>query len=416
MSWNEPGRGNRDPWGGSGNQGPPDLDEVIKKLRGKFGGLFGGKGSGGNGNGTGNDEGGGGPGIGMAGIGLVAGIVGLIWLASGIYIVDEGWRGVETRFGQYVRTTTPGPHWRPPVPIGNVEQVNVEQRRVAEIGYQTSGANRSQRVAREALMLTQDENIVDVRLAVQYQVNDPRQFRFNFRNPDETLKQVAESALREVVGKRRMDFVLTEGRTEVAQETRALMSSTLARYSAGLEVVSVDIQDVQPPEQVQGAFEDAIMAREDEQRKINQANAYRNEILPRAQGEAARIREEAEGYRQQVVAQSEGESSRFVSQLREYQRAPEVTRERLYLDAMASILGRTNKYFIDSAAGDPLMYLPLDRLRDGQSGQGGQGRQSSSGGQLDSDVLNRRLSGAGSGDSFTSGSRDRGDLRSREAR
>lgn len=407
MSWNEPGRGNRDPWGSSGNQGPPDLDEVVKKLRGKFGGLFGGRG-----NGSGGDEesGSGGGGMGSAGIGIIVGIVGLVWLASGIYIIDEGFRGVELRFGAYSRTTSPGPHWHPPYPIGSVERVNVEQRRVAEIGYQSTSGDRTQKVAREALMLTQDENIVDVRLAVQYQVNDPRQFRFNFRNPDETLKQVAESALREVVGKRRLDFVLTEGRTEVAQETRRVLSETLDRYQAGLEVVSVDIQDVQPPEQVQGAFEDAIMAREDEQRKINQANAYRNEIVPRAQGEAARIREEAEGYRQQVVALAEGESARFMALLQEYDRAPEVTRERLYLDAMAEIMGRSSKVMIDSSAGDPLLYLPLDRLRDGagqrRSGDG-------AGNDLDSDVLNRRL-GTGMGQPSSSATdRSRGDLRSR---
>lgn len=407
MSWNEPGRGNRDPWGGSGNQGPPDLDEVVKKLRGKFGALFGGKGSSG---GSGGDSG---SGMGAAGIGIVAAIVAVIWLASGIYIVDEGWRGVELRFGQYVRTTTPGPHWHPPYPIGSVERVNVEQRRVAEIGYQSVSAGRSQQVPRESLMLTQDENIVDVRLAVQYQVSDSMAYLFNFREPDQALKQVAESALREVVGKRRMDFVLTEGRAEVAQETHSLVSSTLARYGVGLQVVSVDIQDVQPPEQVQGAFEDAIMAREDEQRKINQANAYRNEILPRAQGEAARIREEAEGYRQQVVALAEGESSRFVAQLEEYTQAPEVTRERLYLDAMTGILGRTSKVMIDGGAGNPMLYLPLDRLR--ESGNSAP-RGDSAARQLDSDVLDRRVGASGDGDTSMTGTRNRGDLRSREAR
>jgi modulator of FtsH protease HflK len=411
MSWNEPGRGNRDPWGGSGNQGPPDIDEVIKKLRGRFRGLFGGPESGGSGGDGAGSGGGSGQGFGAKGISVIVGIVALVWLASGIYIVDEGWRGVELRFGQYVRTTMPGPHWRPPSPIGSVERVNVERRRVAEIGYQTVTGDRAQKVAREALMLTQDENIVDVRLAVQFQVDDPKNYRFNFRDPDETLKQVAESALREVVGKRRMDFVLTEGRTEVAQETRRVLTETLERYQAGLEVVSVDIQDVQPPEQVQSAFEDAIMAREDEQRKINQANAYRNEILPRAQGEAARIREEAEGYRQEVVARAEGESARFIAQLQEYLRAPDVTRQRLYLDALSEILGRSSKVMIDGNAGDPLLYLPLDRLRDtGQRGTGDGERA-----RLDQDLLERRI-GAGAVEPTQPGSRARGDLRSREAR
>lgn len=409
MSWNEPGRGNRDPWGGSGNQGPPDLDEVVKKLRGKLGGLFGGKGSGSNGAGSG--EGGGGGGISATGIGMIVGVVAMLWLASGLYIIDEGWRGVELRFGEYQRTTMPGLSWHPPYPIGSVERVNTEQRRVAEIGYQSVAADRTQKVAREALMLTQDENIVDVRLAVQYQVSDPRDFRFNFRDPDQTLKQVSESALREVVGKRRLDFVLTEGRTEVAQETRRVVTETLERYRAGVEVVSVDIQDVQPPEQVQGAFEDAIMAREDEQRKINQANAYRNEILPRAQGEAARIREEAEGYRQQVIAQAEGESSRFMALLQEYRRSPEVTRERLYLDAVSDILGRSSKVLIDSASGDPLLYLPLDRLRD--TGTRRSGADNDSAQRLDTDVLNRRLGGSGTEAGTRSTDRGRGDLRSR---
>lgn len=412
MSWNEPGRGNRDPWGGSGNQGPPDLDEVIRKVKGKFSGLFGGKGSsGGNGQGSDSGDGGGSSGFSGKAVGAVVGIAVLIWLASGIYIVDEGWRGVEKRFGDYHRTTMPGPHWRPPVPIGSVENVNVETIRVSEIGYQsgTGGTSRRQ-VPEEALMLTQDENIVDVQMAVQYRVEDPSAYVFNFRQPDQTLKNMAESALREIVGKRRMDFILTEGRTEVARETRRLVSEAMEDYGTGLTVVSVDMQDVQPPDQVQGAFEDAIMAREDEQRKINQANAYRNEIIPRAQGEAARIREEAEGYRQQVIAEAEGESARFLALLREYSQAPEVTRTRLYLDSVSDIYSRSRKILMTGDSSDSLLYLPLNRM----GSSGGSGGQGGSAQALDRDVLDRRVT-SGDGQQNSSG-RSRGDLRSRETR
>jgi len=350
------------------------------------------------------------PGMSATAIGGIIGVAVLVWLASGIFIVDEGWRGVEKRFGAYHQTKMPGPHWRPPRPIGTVEHVNVEQVRVQEIGYMTGGGDRRQHVAREALMLTQDENIVDVQLAVQYQVEDPAAYVFNFRDPDQSLKDVTESALRETVGKRRMDFVLTEGRTEVAQETRRLLSEAMESYGTGLRVVSVDMQDVQPPEEVQGAFEDAIMAREDEQRKINRANAYRNEIIPRAQGESARIREEAEGYRQQAIAEAEGQSARFLALLQEYGQAPEVTRQRIYLDVISEIYGRSQKVYMTGDASDSLLYLPLDRAGAPRV-DGAQGRDT---GELDPDVLDRRLrpqDGQPSGDA-----RSRGNLRSREAR
>ena len=413
MSWNEPGRGNRDPWGGSDNQGPPDLDEVIRKVKGKVGGLFGGKGGS-----SGNDGSGGGGGLPSGNgsrvlIGVVAGVFLLIWLASGIYIVDEGWRGVERRFGAFERTTAPGMHWHPPSPIGSVNQVNVETVRISEIGYTTGPNNQRRHIDDEALMLTQDENIVDVQLAVQYRVDDPEAYVFNFRSPDQTLKDMAESALREVVGKRRMDFVLTEGRTEVARETRRLVSEAMQDYGTGLTVLSVDLQDVQPPEQVQGAFEDAIMAREDEQRKINQANAYRNEIIPRAQGEAARIRAEAEGYRQRVIAEAEGESDRFLAQLREYSEVPEVTRTRLYLDAVSELYSGSRKVLMSGDTSDSLLYLPLDRMRGGSSGSGGSG--SNSAGVLNQTLLDRRLS-SNDAQQGSDSSRSRGQLRSRENR
>ncbi|MCP1675014.1 membrane protease subunit HflK [Natronocella acetinitrilica] len=415
MSWNEPGRGNRDPWGGggSGNQGPPDLDEVIKKVRGKLGGLFGGKGSsgGGNGgfggeNGNGSDQGGGGAGISGTGIAIIIGVAFLVWMASGIYIVDEGHRGLELRFGQYQQTTTPGPHWRPPYPIGSVEKVNVEERRVAPVGYELMGGDRRRKIEREALMLTRDENIVEVQLAVQYQVGDPRLYRFNFRDPDESLKQVAESSVREVVGRSNLEFVLTEGRAEVAEEVFELVSAAMDNYGTGLTVVSVDMQDIQAPDEVQEAFEDVIMAREDAQRVINQANAYANQVVPEARGRSARIREDAEGYRARVTNEADGESTRFVALLREYERAPEVTRGRIYLDTMAEILERNRKVLIDSDAGDPLLYLPMDQLQRGRQTDGGSVRP------LDRDVLERRVPAAGA---TSSDARSRGDLRSRGA-
>lgn len=414
MSWNEPGRGNRDPWGGggSGNQGPPDLDEVIRKVRGKLGSLLGGKKpAGGNGGFRGGDSGdggdSGGSGLSAMGIGIIVGIALLIWLASGIYIVEEGHRGLELRFGEYQRTTMPGPHWRPPYPIGSVEKVDVEARRVIPVGYQIMPGDRRQKVEREALMLTRDENIVDIQLAVQYKVGDPRAYRFNFSMPDESLKQMAESSLREVVGRSTLEFVLTEGRAEVAEEVFELVSAAMDEYGTGLRVVSVDMQDVQAPDEVQGAFEDVIMAREDAQRVINEANAYANQVIPEARGRSARVREDAEGYRARVTNESEGESTRFLALLREYEEAPEVTRNRIYLDTMAEILANNQKVFLDGGAGDPLLYLPLDQLQRGRGGEG-------SVGQLDRDVLERRAPSASSS-SGGSDARSRGDLRSRGA-
>ncbi|MDX1656018.1 MAG: FtsH protease activity modulator HflK [Candidatus Competibacteraceae bacterium] len=356
MAWNEPGGNNRDPWGGGGrDQGPPDLDEVIRKLSGKFGGLFGGKGGGG---------GGGGPRrAGGAGIGVIVAIVVVGWLLSGIYIVEEGKRGVVLRFGAYVDTTMPGPHWRIPWPFERVEIVDAERRRFAELGYRSGGGQSVVRsVPREALMLTQDENIVDVRIAVQYQVSDPQAYLFNVLDPDLTLTQVVESATREAIGKSTMDFVLTEGRAEIVAQIQTISQNILDLYGVGLRVSNVNLQDAQPPEEVQDAFADAIKAREDEQRLINEAEAYRNEVLPTARGQAARRLQEAEGYRAQVVAQAEGEASRFEQLLTEYQKAPEVTRERLYLETMQEVLSNTSKVMVDVPGGNNLFYLPLDQI------------------------------------------------------
>ena len=357
MAWNEPGGGNnKDPWGGRGDQGPPDLDEVVKKMQDKLGGLFGGRRGGG-----GGSRGTGGPGF--TGLGIILGIVAVVWLFSGIYIVDAGKQGVVLRFGAFSATTPPGPHWRIPYPIEQVEIVDVEQRRFVEIGYRSGAAGQSTvAVPREALMLTEDENIVNIKLAVQYQVGDPRKYLFDVRDPNAVLKQVAESAVREVIGKSKMDFVLKEGRAEVVARIKTVMQKTLDAYESGLLVSDVNLQDAQPPEEVQAAFSDAIKAREDKERLKNEAEAYSNDVIPKARGNAARQLQEASAYKESLIAKAEGEASRFSQLLDEYKKAPEVTRKRLYLETMELVLGNTSKVVVDSENANNLMYLPLDQL------------------------------------------------------
>ena len=360
MAWNEPGGNNRDPWGsGNRNQGPPDLDEVIRKLSASLGRLFGGKrgGNGGNGGGTVKLP------TAPSGIWVIIAVVLVGWSLSGIYIIDEGKRGVVLRFGRYVDTTMPGPHWRLPFPFERHEEVDVEKRRAREIGYRSAGGKTAIRsVPREALMLTQDENIVDVRISVQYQIKDPRAYLFNVIDPDLTLVQVIESAVRETIGKSSMDFVLTEGRSDVVADVEELSQHILDNYGTGLQITNVNLQDAQPPEEVQDAFADAIKAREDEQRQKNEAEAYSNEVIPRARGQAARRLEEAAAYKDQIIAQAEGESSRFEQLLAEYQKAPEVTRKRLYLETLEAVLSRTSKVMLDVKEGNSLFYLPLDKI------------------------------------------------------
>ena len=365
MAWNEPGgSGGNDPWGGPGkNQGPPDLDEAMKKLQQRLSGLFGGGGGGGGSAGGGR----------AVGFGLAVLLV--IWALSGIYIIEPAERGVVTRFGAYVDTTMPGPHWHLPYPIEKVEVVNVDNIRTVEIGYRSGGrAKAGGSVPSESLMLTQDENIVDVQFAIQYQIKDPKDYLFNVRNPDATLQQVAESAIREVIGKSKMDFVLTQGRSEISDRVEKLTQEVLDRYGAGLMVSSVNMQSAQPPREVKAAFDDAIKAREDEQRLKNEAEAYANDIIPKARGAAARMLEEASAYKERVVAQAEGEANRFLALLGEYKRAPEVTRERLYLESVEAVLSKTSKVMVDVENGNNLLYLPLDRL-----GLGGEPRRLSPG-------------------------------------
>ncbi|MGD8643922.1 MAG: FtsH protease activity modulator HflK [Chromatiales bacterium] len=391
MPWNEPGGNNKDPWSGGrgGDKGPPDLDELLKKLTGKFGGIFGG-GGGGDGGGTG---GGRGSSIGLAAIIVV---VLLAWGASGFYIISEGERGVVLRLGQFQAVTAPGLHWHIPYPIETMERVDVDQVRSSQ---------------HRATMLTQDENIIDIDISVQYRVKDAENYLFEVRTPDVpnqqvgTLYQVMESAVREVVGKSSMDFILSEGRAEVAQATRTLTQEILDSYKTGLEVVTVNLQQAQPPEPVQGSFEDAIKAREDEVRFRNEAEAYANSVIPEARGQAARLEEEATAYKERVIAEAEGNASRFEQLLVEYQKAPRVTRERLYLDTMESVLTNSSMVVVDVEGGNNLLYLPLDRIisEQGRIGPGGLG--SSSG----SDSMSR------SADAAKEDIRRRG-LRSREVR
>ena len=360
MSWNEPGGDKKDPWSGRGDQkGPPDLDEAIRSLQEKLGKFFGG-GEGGGDNSSGRFN----SGMPMKNASLIGvGVVGALWLVSGFYIVDEGNHGVETRFGKYINTTQAGLNWHMPAPIEQVEIVNVKQQRFIEVGYRSAGGDQmSGSVPKEALMLTKDENYVDVRLAVQYQVKDAKAFLFNLANPAGTLKQVTESAERGVIGGSTMDFVLTEGRSEIVTQIKKEIQEVMDSYQSGVQITSVNLQDAQPPEQVQNAFADAIKAREDEQRLINEAEAYSNDVVPRARGAAARKLQEAEGYKEQVIAQAEGETSRFTKLLTEYSKAPDVTRKRIYIEAMETMLSETNTVMVDVKGGNNMLYLPLDKL------------------------------------------------------
>jgi len=351
MAWNEPGgNGSKDPWGNKGGNkqdGPPDLDEVFKKLNEKVTSLFGGKG--------GRSGGGSSSAGGSKGFGFIAAIILVLWGLSGIYIVDEGREGVVLRLGAFDRITDPGPHWYPRF-IEKVEIVDVDRVRSINIGATTH----------ESLMLTKDENIVDIQFAVQYKVSNAKDYVFNVRDPDTTLRQVTETAMREIVGKNNMDFVIKDGRVQVANGTKDLMRDILESYKTGLVVTNVNMQNAQPPEQVQHAFSDAVKAREDKERLVNEAEAYSNDILPRARGKAARMEQEAAAYRDQIIAKANGETERFLKVLTQYKKAPIVTRERLYLDAMESVLSSTNKVMVDVKKGNNLMYLPLDRLQSRQ--------------------------------------------------
>ncbi|MDO9141408.1 MAG: FtsH protease activity modulator HflK [Methylobacter sp.] len=291
--------------------------------------------------------------------GIVGGAATVIWLSTGVYIIDEGNRGVITRFGAYSETTTPGPHWHLPAPIEKVSIVNVEQQRFIEVGYRDSRGNKSANVGQESLMLTTDENIINVRLAVQYQINNARDYLFNVRDNEDTLKQLTESVERAVIGSNNMDYVLTEGRSEIVAEIKRDIQTAMDDYQAGIIIASVNLQDAQPPEEVQGAFEDAIRAREDKQRLINEAEAYSNEIIPKARGAAARLLLEAEAYEAEKVAKAKGDTQRFEQLLVEYEKAPAITRKRLFLEAREKLFSSTNKVIVDAGQNAPQLYMPL---------------------------------------------------------
>jgi len=348
MSLNDP------QWGRRPNQGPPDLDEIWRDFNRKLGGLFGRRGGGAGGEPEGPDVrkfGG--------GAGLLAGLVLLVWLASGFYIVYEGQRGVVLRFGKLSETTMPGPRWHLPYPIESAEVVNVAGVRSVEVGYRN---NVKSKVLKESLMLTDDENIVDVQFAVQYILKSPTEYLFVNRSPDDAVLQAAETAIREIVGKSSMDFVIFEGRAEVAARAHKLMQEILDRYVTGINISKVTMQNAQPPEQVQAAFDDAVKAGQDRERQKNEGQAYANDVVPKAKGMAARLTQEAEGYRQRVIEQSEGDASRFRQIVTEYNRAPQVTRDRLYIEAMQQIMSNTTKVLIDQKGGNSLIYLPLDKI------------------------------------------------------
>ncbi len=375
MAWNQSGgNGSRDPWGDrGGQQGPPDLDEALRKMQDQLGRIFGKKS--GSGDSGGSDSGSGGGGIsGGAGIGL--GVIGvilfLVWGFAGIFIVDQSEEAVILRFGKLHTSVGPGPHWAPYF-IDEVIRVNVQTVREETIGFRSQGAGTSQAgtkstVPSEALMLTKDENIVDVQFSVQYRISDPSKYLFNVFDPILTLREVIESSVREIVGHSDMDFVITTGRDLVAIDVQTLSQEILNDYGTGLLITSVNMQDAQPPAQVQESFLDAIKAREDQQRFINEARAYANNIVPKARGEAEAILEQANGYSQRVVAQAQGETSRFLQVLAEYKKAPDITRERLYIEAMESVLSNSSKVLVDVDNSNNLMYLPLDQLM--RSGQG----------------------------------------------
>ena len=351
MAWNDPN------WGKKGNNGgPPDLDELWRRFNERLSGLFGGKGRGPATPGSGNRPS---PSP-VRGALLLVGIILVIWIGSGFYIVNARERGVVLRFGKFAEITLPGPRWHMPYPIESVEIVDTARNRVTEIGYRQNEKNIQ---ANEAAMLTKDKNIINVLFAVQYVVSDPRAFLFNNYIGDDTVfvRQIAESAMREAVGKTLVDSVLTQS-TEVAVEARKLMQATLDRYKAGISIANVTISQVQPPEQVQSAFDDAIKAGQDRDRQKNEGEAYFNDIVPKAKGTAARLLQEAEGYKQSVIDRAEGDASRFRQLDVEYKKAPGVTRERLYIDAMQQIYSNTTKILVDQKSGSNLLYLPIDKL------------------------------------------------------
>jgi membrane protease subunit HflK len=338
-------------WNDNNNQTPPELDEVIKDFKNKFNSTFGGKSSGNSGASK----------AAKGSFKYIFILAFIVWMATGIYIIDPAERGVVLRFGAFQTSTTQGPHWHIPYPVESVYKVNVEQVRSAEIGFRNAQNSYSGGVSSESLMLTRDENMVDVKLAVQYKIANAQDYLFNVSNPELTLSHVVQSIIRQVVGDNTMDFVLTTGRDQVAQEVKTASQALINDYGLGIQITAVTMQDAQPPVQLKAAFDDVVKAREDEQRYINEARAYANDIVPKARGASQRLLAEAEAYKSEVVSKSEGEAYRFSQILTEYTKAPGVTKERLYRETLEDVLSNTNKVIVDSSS-NSLMYLPIDQL------------------------------------------------------
>ncbi|MFT5111873.1 MAG: membrane protease subunit HflK [Parasphingorhabdus sp.] len=364
MPWNQPGSGNnKDPWGqgngngngqGQGQSGPPDLDEVLRNIRSKFGGS-----GGSSGGSSGNVSM-----PGKAGIALILVILVGIWGALGFYVVEEGERAVVLRFGKYLDSKGAGLRWVPKG-IESATVINTQRINTVEVGYrENTRTNQNTEVPKEALMLTTDENIIDIKFAVQFDISNPEQLLFNVSEPmDTVVRQATESAVREIVGRNSMDFIITDGRAQIAAETRSLLQAILDRYETGINITTVEMQNAQPPAQVKPAFDDAVKAREDKERLKNEAQAYANDVIPRARGHSSRVIQEAEGYRASTVAKAEGEASRFDQVLTEYKLAPSITRDRLYLESMEKVYTNSTKLLIDQKeGGNSVMYLPLDQL------------------------------------------------------
>ena len=350
MAWNDSGNG-KNPWdSGGGNDGPPDLDKIIRDWQRRFNALLGGKGKGSGGSGTSGSSGPGGAALGGLLLLIVVG-----WLATGFYRVNADERGVVLRFGALSETSGPGLRWHLPWPIETVENV---------------GVTRINTIRQQTRMLTADENIVVVDLVVQYQNADPVKYLFEIQDPDATLSDVSESVIREVIGKNTADYVLLEGRAEIAVQTQALIQETLDEYHSGITVTKVNLQDTNFPSQVEAAVQDAIKAREDKERLAFEAQSYSNDILPKARGESVRRNQDAEAYKARVIADSEGEASRFVQLLKEYEKAPGVTRDRLYIETIESVYGNSSIVLLDAAGSGNLVYLPIDKLLEQKSGSG----------------------------------------------
>jgi membrane protease subunit HflK len=391
MSLNDP------QWGRGGkNSGPPDLDELMRNFNQKVGSLFGRKGGG-----EGRPPGG--PAFAQfgGGAGILIALVFLVWLASGFYIVDASQRGMVLRFGKFVEETVPGPHWHLPFPIETAEIVNLSQVRTVEIGSRNGGKSK---VPKESLMLTDDANIIDIQFAVQYVVKNPQEFLFANRAPEDSVLQAAETAIREIVGKNTMDLVLYKGRAQITSDAQKLMQEILDRYHTGISISKVTMQNAQPPEQVQAAFDDAVKAGQDGERQKNEGQAYSNDVVPKAEGAAARLTQEAEGYKQRVMERAEGDASRFRQIVAEYNKAPGVTRDRLYLDAMQEIMSNTSKVLVDQKGGNNLLYLPLDKLM----------QMTGSGAASGADAMAKPTEPTPGSEALPSASRSRDALRSRE--